>query len=288
MDTATPAQEAVKPAPDEKHAAGRHAQDLAAHKKNTRVIRYLLKGHVDENSALIPDDKWALNAAWDFAKKNKSLHKTAGGTVGFAFGSLLTVVAGVVGAFLVTGAAPIAAVAVGAIAVAGFLGKKSYDFYNKFKTETLPELRADIGRKYLELKVGEVKAAWAKKKEEHEKKKAAEKAAKALEAAKPVVAPVTAPVIAPAVTATEAPKPEVKKPEEKKPEVTPAPVAKADDKPQTAVGAVGSWLLKKALEQANKKKDPAPPAVQDKTTTQDNQPPAAEKKKEPPPPKVAA
>ncbi len=91
---------------------------------------------------------------------------------------------------------------------------------------------------------GGIGNAWQKNKEELAKKKAAEKA-KAAEAAKtevkadtPATVPVSNAIVAPEVKQAETPKAEQK---------------------SSVAGTVGSWLLKKALEQATKKKD-APPA----------------------------
>lgn len=263
MDTATPAETATPAVTDSKESA------LAERRENTRFVRFLLKGKVAEDSALLPTDAWAKAAVWDFAKTNKSLHKTAGGMAGFALGAVAVVVAGMFGAVAVAGIAPIAAIAVVTMGAAGFLAKKSHDFFNAFKSETLPLLRNEIGLKYLGLKANEINMAWQKKKEEHARKKAADKA-KAAEAPKAEVK-VDAP-------ATVAPANAVVAPDVN----TVAP--KVEEKPQTVAGTVGSWLLKKALEQATKKKDapaetPAAPAN-----------PAAvvkDKDKKIPPPKAA-
>ena len=137
MDTATPT-ETKTDTPE--------AEAVAERQKKTRLVRYLLKGKVDENSALLPTDDWAKAAVWDFAKTNQSLRKTVGGMAGFALGAVAVTVAGVFGAVAVAGLAPVLAVAAVTLGVTGFFAKKAYDFFNAFKSETLPQLKADIGK----------------------------------------------------------------------------------------------------------------------------------------------
>lgn len=257
MDTA----EQTATVTDDKAKEREARQDeLAARRKDRRLVLFLLKGQVDENSALLPTDKWAKEAVWDFAKKSKSLHKNAGGLFGFAAGALAVVGAGIAGAVAVAALAPVAAIAAVTLGVSGFFAKKAYDFFGRLKGETLAELRTDIGKKYIELKMSEIKAAFEKKKEELARKRAAEKALKDAEP-KPAVAPAA----------------------EVKPAVEARPADPAAPKPANdPVGTVGGWLLKKAMEAAAKKKDKdaAPPA---------NDTPAAPAtdKKTPPPPKAA-
>lgn len=234
-------------------------RQLAQRRRNTRIVRFALP-QVDENSALLPTDKWAMDALWDFAKKNKSFHRNAGGLAGSALGSVATLVAGTIGVFAVSGVAAVAAVAVAGLGLAGFLAKKAHDFFGKLKTETLAEMRTDIGKKYVELKASELKAAWQKKKDELAQRKAAEKAAKAEAAAK---------VETPATDATVAVTP---KPEEKK-----AGGSVKND--------VGGWLLKKAMEQAQKHKEKKDAAAKTDTPAATGEQPV--KKNNPPPPKAA-
>lgn len=253
-------------------------RQLAQRRRNTRIVRFALP-QVDENSALLPTDKWAMDALWDFAKKNKSFHRNAGGLAGSALGSVATLVAGTIGVFAVSGVVAVAAVAVAGLGLAGFLAKKAHDFFGKLKTETVAEMRTDIGKKYVELKASELKAAWQKKKDELAQKKAAEKAAKAeaaakAETAKPVEAATAATTAAtPANTATAK-------------EETPKPKGDSGN----VKTDVGGWLLKKAMEQAQKHKEKKDAAA--KTDVKPGDTPATgseqpAKKNNPPPPKAA-
>lgn len=238
-------------------------RQLAQRRRNTRIVRFALP-QVDENSALLPTDKWAMDALWDFAKKNKSFHRNAGGLAGSALGSVATLVAGTIGVFAVSGVVAVAAVAVAGLGLAGFLAKKARDFFGKLKTETVAEMRTDIGKKYVELKASELKAAWQKKKDELAQRKAAEKAAKA-EAAAKVETP------APDATVAVAPKPEEKK--------------AATTQPAKPKNDVGGWLLKKAMEQAQKHKEKKDTAAKTDTPAATGEQPV--KKNNPPPPKAA-
>ncbi len=128
MDTATPTETQTDTTAEAKTEATAADAAAAERRKHNRLVRYLLKGKVDENSVLLPTDKWARAAVWDFAKTNKSLHKNAGGMAGFALGAAAVVVAGVFSAVAVAGIAPVVAIAAATLGVAGFFAKKAHDF----------------------------------------------------------------------------------------------------------------------------------------------------------------
>lgn len=241
---------------------------------------------IDADSALLPPDKWIVKTTWELIRDNKSVHKTVGGMAGFALAGVATLVAGAIGAFAIAGAAPAIAAGIGAVTIAGFFGYKTREYARKFKAETLPSIRSDVGKKYLDYKVNEVKAAWQRNMEEKRKQREAEKAAKArakaeAEAqAKAEPPKVEAKPEAPKAEtpATEAPKAETPKPEAK-PAAEAAPEKKPAEK-KTLGGAFGEWALKQATERARKlkekeqKEDATPPVT----------PPAAKKPPEAKPP----
>ena len=224
-----------------------NATTTTAPKKKTRIAQMMLPD-VDPNSALFPPDQWIKDTAWAFIRDNKSFHRTTGGIAGFGIAALATVGIGIAGAFAVTGALPVVAVAAATIGIAGFFAKKTADFVKRFKTETFPELKMDIGKKYVEYKMSELKAAFdknraalaAKRKAEAEAKAAAPKVETPPAEIKKVEAPVAA-----------APVPEKKE----------APTASGKGAPASGgKNVIGNWLLKTALDQANKKKTQAPAA----------------------------
>ncbi|MDF3025530.1 MAG: hypothetical protein K0R10_2891 [Alphaproteobacteria bacterium] len=216
-----------------------NATTTTAPKKKTRIAQMMLPD-VDPNSALFPPDQWIKETAWAFIRDNKSFHRTTGGIAGFGIAALTTVGIGIAGAFAVTGALPVVAVAAATIGIAGFFAKKTADFVKRFKTETFPELKMDIGKKYVEYKMSELKAAFDKNRAALAAKRKAEAEAKA------------------AAPKVETPPSEIKKVET--PAVA-APVAEKKEAPTASgKGAIGNWLLKTALDQANKKKTQAPAA----------------------------
>lgn len=224
-------------------AAPQHTAPAAetAAKPKTRIARFALP-QIDANSALLPSDKWIIDTAKGFLKTNKSLHKTAGKIIGFSLLGLAALGAGVAGAVLLLPAAlPVAGVALASAAVTGFSGFKVHKQVKVFKTETLKELREHIGKKYLEYKMAELKAAWQRKADERARAKAAQKAAAAAQQ--------TATPAAPAPTAEPA-----------KPSLGVAPPAAKPDKPD---GGFGSWMLKKAMEKAQKKPQGETPQAPD-------------------------
>lgn len=217
-------------------AAPQHTAPAAetAAKPKTRIARFALP-QIDSNSALLPSDKWIIDTAKGFLKTNKSLHKTAGKIIGFSLLGLAALGAGVAGAVLLPAALPVAGVALASAAVTGFSGFKVHKQVKVFKTETLKELREHIGKKYLEYKMAELKAAWQRKADERARAKAAQKAAAAAQQ--------TATPAAPAPTAEPA-----------KPSLVVVPPAAKPDKPAAKPeGGFGSWMLKKAMEKAQKK-----------------------------------
>ncbi|MEZ0260153.1 MAG: hypothetical protein ACAH80_04045 [Alphaproteobacteria bacterium] len=248
------------------------AQDTKAQRKKTRIAHMMLP-QIDADSALLPPDKWIVKTTWELIRDNKSVHKTVGGMAGFALAGVATLIAGTIGAFAVAAAAPEIAVGIGALTIAGFFGYKTREYGRKFKAETLPSIRSDVGKKYLDYKVNEVKAAWQRNMEEKRKAREAEKAAKAKAKAE---AEAQAKVEPPKVEVkTEAPKTETPKVEapkvatpqpEAKPAAEAAPEKKAPEK-KSLGGAFGEWALKQAAERARKlkekeqKEDAAPPVV---------------------------
>lgn len=247
-------------------ATQEQAEDTAAQarRKATRLARFFARHFLkdmDENSALLPPDRWIIESVRDFARTNESFRKTIGRAAGFAGGALLALGAGVAGAVMAfPSLVPLAAVGLVALAATAFLGKKAHDNLNLFKAETLPELRRDMGKKYLEFKMGELKAAWQRKMDARQKQKEAEKAQKQAAAPKPAAAK-------PAAKKEEAPvqaKPaDPPAPETRENQAVAAPVAKKPEEPKTIGGTIGNWVLKKAMEQAQKRKDKGaePPAA---------------------------
>ncbi len=189
-----------------------------AKKQKTRIARLLLP-QIDANSALLPPDKWILKTAYEFVKDNKSFHNTIGRAAihaGLGFGALI---AGAVGAVMLFPLAlPMAAAGAAALGAAILSGFRAKHHVGRFMTETLPGLRGEVGKKYLDYKMSELKAAWQRNLDERRKKKAETKKD------------------APAQKAPEQAKSEAKKPEVKqdapKPETAaqPAPQPAATDK----------------------------------------------------------
>lgn len=212
-------------------------------KKKTRIAQMMLP-QVDPNSALLPPDQWIKDTSWAFIRDNKSFHRTTGGIAGFGFAALATVGVGIAGALAVTGVVPVVAVAAATLGIAGFFAKKTADFVKRFKTETFPELKIEIGKKYVEYKMSELKSAFDKNRAALAAKRKAEAEAKA--AAPKVETPVVAAPVA-----------------EKK--ETPAPA-------KDGKGALGNWLLKTALDQAQKKKPQAPSANNNTPDTETQKP----------------
>lgn len=211
-------------------------------KKKTRIAQMMLP-QVDPNSALFPPDEWIKKTSWAVLRDSKNFHRSAGGIAGFGAAALATVGIGIAGALAVTGVVPVVAVAAATLSIAGFFAKKTADFVKRFKTETVPELKMEIGKKYVEYKMSEMKAAFDKNRAALAAKRKAEAEAKA------------------------APKPDTPKVE--------APVAEKKETPAPAKdgkGALGSWLLKTALDQAQKKK-PQAPAANNNTPEADTQKP---------------
>jgi hypothetical protein len=213
-----------------------------AKKQKTRIARLLLP-QLDANSALLPPDKWILKTAYEFVKDNKSFHNTIGRAAiyaGLGFGALI---AGAVGAVMLFPlAVPMAAAGAAALGAAVFSGFRVKHHLGRFMTETLPGLRGEVGKKYLDYKMSELKAAWQRNLDERRKKKAeAKKDAPAQKAPEPA--------------APEAKKPEVKQ-EAPKPETAaqPAPAkpeAKKEEK-KSLGSAFADFARKMAEERARK------------------------------------
>ncbi len=223
-------------------------------KKKTRIAQMMLP-QVDPNSALFPPDEWIKKTSWAVLRDNKGFHRSAGGMAGFGVATLATIGIGIAGALAVTGVVPVVAVAAATLGIAGFFAKKTADFVKRLKTETIPELKMEIGKKYVEYKMSEMKAAFDKNRAALAAKRKAEAEAKA---AAPKIA--TPQVETPAVAAPVAEKKE-----------TPAASGK---------GALGNWLLKTALDQAQKKKPQAPAANNNAAEAETQKP----KREQPPQP----
>lgn len=228
-----------------------NATTTTAPKKKTRIAQMMLP-QVDPNSALFPPDEWIKATTWAVLRDSKNFHRSAGGIAGFGAAALATVGIGIAGALAVTGVVPVIAVAAATLGIAGFFAKKTADFVKRFKTETVPELKMEIGKKYVEYKMSEMKSAFDKNRAALAAKRKAEAEAKA------AVPKVEAPVVA-------------------------APVAEKKETPAPAKdgkGALGNWLLKTALDQAQKKKV-QPPAANNNAADADTQKP---KREQPPQP----
>ncbi|TAL37272.1 MAG: hypothetical protein EPN97_05445 [Alphaproteobacteria bacterium] len=251
--------------------------------KKTRIARLLLP-QIDANSALLPPDRWILRTAYEFVKGNKSFHNTMGRAAIYAGGGLGAIIAGTVGAILLFPLAlPMAAAGLAALGAALFAGFRAKKHFEKFKEETLPELRKEVGKKYLDYKMNEIKAAWQQKLEERRKKKA-EAAAKPKPPEK---------------------QPQAKEPEEKKaeavtpvtPPVTPNPQpAATTEKPATpqksgekkSLGSAFAEMAKKIAEERAKKllekKDAVKKGDDAAPKTDEKKPPQPETPKPPAPP----
>lgn len=232
-----------------------NATTTTAPKKKTRIAQMMLP-QVDPNSALFPPDEWIKKTSWAVLRDSKNFHRSAGGIAGFGAAALATVGIGIAGALAVTGVVPVIAVAAATLGIAGFFAKKTADFVKRFKTETVPELKMEIGKKYVEYKMSEMKSAFDKNRAVLAAKRKAEAEAKAAQKAD------TPKVEAPVVAAPVAEKKE-----------TPAPA-------KDGKGALGNWLLKTALDQAQKKKV-QPPAANNNAADADTQKP---KREQPPQP----
>ena len=212
-----------------------------AKQQYSRIARYLLP-QIDPHSALLPPDKWILRTAYEFVKDNKSFHDTMGRAALYAGGGFGAVIAGTIGAIILFPLAlPMAAAGIAAIGAAMFAGFRAKHHFDKFKEQTLPELRNEVGKKYLDYKMSELKAAWQRKIDERRKQKAEAKNQKAAE-----------------------PKPEIKTPEVRLPEVkaetVQQPAATTEKKPategkKTLGGAFAELARKMAEERARKIKE---------------------------------
>lgn len=217
---------------------------------------------IDADSALLPPDSWIVKTTWELIRDNKSVHKTVGGMAGFALAGVVTLAAGVAGALAVAATAPAIAIGAGALALAGFFGYKTRSYAGKFKAETLPSIRDDVGKKYLEYKMAELKEAWKRNMEEKRKARDAEKAARAKAQAEAKL-PEAKPADAKPEAKAEAPKAEVPKAEPAKPAEAAATASKPENKPagkktpekKSLGGAFGEWALKQAAERARKLKE---------------------------------
>lgn len=219
-------------------------------KKKTRIAQMMLP-QVDPNSALFPPDEWIKATTWALLRDNKNFHRSAGGIAGFGTAALATVGLGIAGALAVTGVAPVVAVAAATLGIAGFFAKKTFDFVKRFKTETVPELKMEIGKKYVEYKMSEMKAAFDKNRAALAAKRKAEAEAKA--AQKPDT-------------------PKIETPKAETPVVAAPVVEKKETPAKEGKGALGNWLLKTALDAAQKKK-PQVPAANNNAAEADTQKP---------------
>lgn len=247
-----------------------------AKQQYSRIARWLLP-QIDAHSALLPPDKWILKTAYEFVKDNKSFHDTMGRAAVYAGGGLLSVIAGTVGAIVLFPLAlPMAAAGLAAAGAALFAGFRAKHHFDKFKEQTLPELRAEVGKKYLDYKMSELKAAWQRnmderrKQREEAKKQKAE--AKLPEAKKPEVKAET--------PKAETPKPETPKAETPKPDT--AQQKKPSDK-KTLGGAFAELARKMAEERARKLKEQEAKDKAAKDAPQEQKPAAPAKSDTPKP-----
>ncbi|MDE1151308.1 MAG: hypothetical protein PW788_02130 [Micavibrio sp.] len=228
-------------------------------KPATRIARLMLP-QVDPNSALLPPDTWIKKTAWDFIKSSKSLHRTAGKAALYAGVGLAGLATAVTGMVMFIPAAPLIAVIVAATSavVVAAASEAVQKQVKVFKKETLPELQQHVGRKYLEFKMAEMKAAWQRKADERAKEKAAQKAAAAEKAAAAKPAETAAPVT-PVTTSTSA---------------TTVPAPQTPKSTGGNGGGLGGWMLKKAMEKAAQKQLPQNDNKADAAAV-DKKPPAA-------------
>lgn len=158
---------------------------------------------IDPNSALLPPNKWILKTAYELVKNNKSFHKALGRVALSAGGGLAAIAAGVTAAVVLPLGLPLAAIGVAALGATVFAGFKTKQHYDTFKKTTLPEILAEVGKKYLiDFQVGGVKAVWQRNLEELRRKKAEKQKQQPAEQKPAAKTPVT-----PAAPKTEAPAP---------------------------------------------------------------------------------
>jgi hypothetical protein len=217
------------------------AAKTESRKPKTRLAHLLLP-QLDANSALLPPDRWILRTAMDIVRRNESFHSTIGRAAAYAGGGFAALAAGGVAAVLLAATLPLVgtlAIASASLGAAVFAGVKARQYVQRFKSDTLPLLRGEIGKKYLEYKAGEIKAAWQRNLDKRRQKQAEKKSA-----AKPVE---TAP----------AEKPPQKPVAEKKPQ---NPASNAGALGKSLGDAFGAWAKKKAEERAKKTEQKPPDA----------------------------
>lgn len=209
----------------------------------SRIARWLLP-QIDAHSALLPPDKWILKTAYQFVKDNKSFHDTMGRAAVYAGGGLLAAIAGTVGAIVLFPLAlPMAAAGIAALGTALFAGFRAKHHFDKFKEQTLPELRAEVGKKYLDYKMSELKAAWQRNLDERRKQR---------EEAKKQKADVKTPGAGKPDATPETPKVETPQAEKPAPGKTTAAGDRKSSEKKTLGGAFAELARKMAEERARK------------------------------------
>lgn len=201
----------------------------AADQKNrTRIARFLLTS-VNDNSALLPTDKWIVTTATDVLRKNRDIRKN--GTrllIGFA-ATAVSIGLGITGAFMAFPAFPAMLLAGGIGIMAGYIfGQGSVSAWQDLRIRTLPSLRSEIAARYFKMKSDEVVNAW----KNNMRNKKSDK--KPLETKKQDIKITDTPSLETAVPET--------------------PVNKEKD--GNVAGKVGGWLLRQAMKKASTKEKP--------------------------------
>lgn len=210
-------------------ATGQEKQETP--KRDSKIARFFLPG-IDPQSALLPPDRWLISNVVAILKASTVFKKNATLAAVYAGMGVVSIAAGIAGIILTAPAVVMmAAAAVAGIGLASVFGKKTRDKIDNIKRDFLPEMRKEIGQRYLKMKGDNLLGIWSERINSKKEQKAA--------------APDNTAAAAPAPTPTpeQAPK-QAENPAEK-------PVAKP------SIGnALGKWALKKAFEKKGVQKEP--------------------------------
>lgn len=138
-------------------------------RRGTKVIRFLIP-QIPADSPLLPTDKWVFKNFFDATRQNPKV------AVGFGALTLFPKIASSVifaaGAAALTGVCPPLYLGLGTLIGLGICGTLTWRAWLHFKKEALPELQKGMGKRYIQLKAGEIKAAWQEKLNERKRLRA--------------------------------------------------------------------------------------------------------------------
>lgn len=208
-------------------------------KRDSKIARFILPG-IDPHSALLPPDRWLISNVVSILKSSAVFKKNATLAAVYAGMGVASIAAGIVGIVLTAPAVVLmAAAACAGLGLASVFGKKTQDKIDNIKRDCLPELRTEIGQRYLKMKGDNLLGIWSERINSKKEQKAA----------------------TPDKPAATTPVPEQAPAKEEK------PVEKPVEKPSVGK-ALGSWVLKKAFEKKGRKKEEpktdAAPAAENK------------------------